>query len=80
MEIDIAIYSFNIVEIRDALVRASSRGVHVKLFTSYNKDKEVNPFFDELIDLVDLKYIGESRNTNDYYHMHQKFMIVVPGI
>ncbi len=82
-EIDIAMYSFNIPAIRDALYEAAEQGVQVNLFYSYNDSDGLKNFFaersnPELPENFHIQYMGTKSADESHYSMHHKFMIIDP--
>jgi phosphatidylserine/phosphatidylglycerophosphate/cardiolipin synthase-like enzyme len=75
-EIIIAMYSFNIEEIRDALVEAKNRGVKITIYYPYAKSDVLDEFLRETKQILNVQYVGKYETEEDYYHMHHKFMIV----
>jgi phosphatidylserine/phosphatidylglycerophosphate/cardiolipin synthase-like enzyme len=78
-EIQIAMYSFNITEIRDALVKAANRGVKVDIYLEYAKSDDYEIFFQPYKSALSLHYVAKYENEDEYYRMHHKFMLVDPG-
>ena len=75
----VAMYSFNLEEARDALVKARNRGVKVVLYYPYAKSDTLDEFLGDAKEKLDVRYIGKYESEEDYYHMHHKFMIVDPS-
>lgn len=78
-EIFIAMYSFNIVEIRDALLEASKKGVRVTIMYNLDRKWEFDQFFPSDVENLEIQYFPKVIYPDDNYHMHHKFMIVDPG-
>jgi phosphatidylserine/phosphatidylglycerophosphate/cardiolipin synthase-like enzyme len=78
-EIYIAMYSFNIAEIRDALESATDRGVSVKILYNHYRIGKLHEFLEDKIEKFDITYLAQNKGENDQYHMHHKFMIIDPG-
>ncbi len=76
-EIIIAMYAFDIVEIRDALIAAKNRGVKIKLLYTAAKSENINPFLAGLAEEISLIRIGENIDSVNY-SMHHKFMLIDP--
>lgn len=79
-EIYVAIYSFNIEAIRDALVKASERGVKVIVYYHYSKSYKMDEFLGDAKDKLEVRYVARFQNDENYYNMHHKFMIVDPDL
>jgi len=77
-EIYIAMYSFNIEKVRDALVDATNRGVEVIIYYPYDKSDALDEFLGDTKSKLDIRYVGKYEAEEDYYHMHHKFLIVDP--
>ena len=73
-EIVIAMYSFNIVEIKDALKAAARRGVKVKIAYEYANSLAFDEFITDAEDLIEIKYIGANKDEKNY-HLHHKFAV-----
>lgn len=72
--IELAMYSFDSLVIRDALIRAADRGVAVKIIFSSKHEVGENNFFSEAQDKIQLKFLDQKKG-----YMHHKFMIVDGG-
>ncbi len=79
-EIYIAMYSFNIEEIRDALVKAEERGVKVVLYYHNSKSLKMDEFLGDVKDKLDVRYVAKIEGGESYYNLHHKFMIVDPNL
>jgi phosphatidylserine/phosphatidylglycerophosphate/cardiolipin synthase-like enzyme len=83
-EIQIAIYSFNIDEIRDALIRAADRGVEVTIYYNNELKMPFNYFMRDAIEKINVVYIKRGRHDydliGDFYSMHHKLMIIDAGL
>jgi len=79
-EIYIAMYSFNINEIRDALGLAADRGVKVNIYYSYDKMEAFEQFISPIKDKINLSYIAIYEIGEQFYNMHHKFILVDPGL
>jgi hypothetical protein len=79
-EIHIAIYSFNIEEIRDELVKAKQRGVNVVIYYHYGKSDDFDEFLGDAKDILDIRYVAKYEKEEDYYNMHHKFMVSDLGL
>lgn len=79
-EIFVAMYSFSITEIRDAIKEAADRGVKVKII--YNTSRKLNfeEFTAGLEDAFEVVYLPMFKEPDDNYHMHHKFMIIDPEL
>jgi phosphatidylserine/phosphatidylglycerophosphate/cardiolipin synthase-like enzyme len=73
-EIVIAMYSFNISEIKDALKEAVNRGVKVKIVYEYANSKAFEEFINDARSSLDIKYIGVNKGEENY-HMHHKYAV-----
>lgn len=79
-EIYIAMYSFNIEEIRDELIEARKKGVNVVIYYHYGKSDDFDEFIGDAKGLLDVRYIAKYEKEEDYYNMHHKFMVIDPGL
>ena len=77
-EIKIAIYAFNIEEIKEALLRAQQRGVKITLLYAHVNGAAFEEFWDEAREKIPPIYIGGNIPSTNY-SMHHKFMLVDPG-
>lgn len=75
----VAVYSFNLDNIRIALFQAALRGVDVHLVYNYEDRDDFESFLSYMISFFKIKYLGDTKHDLYYYHMHHKFMIVDPG-
>lgn len=75
-EIYVAMYSFNIEAIRDALIKAEDRGVKVKVYYHYAKKDQMDEFKEDM----DVDYVAKFETSENYYNMHHKFIIVDPEL
>ncbi len=79
-EIFVAMYSFSIAEIRDALKAASDRGVDVRIIYNLNRKVKFEDFVSEMSDAFDVIYLPMFKKPDDNYHMHHKFIIIDPNL
>ncbi len=79
-EIYIAMYSFNMTEIRDVLLEAEDRGVKILLIANKSRMPEFQEFFKDAGDDFDIVYLPMFKEPDDNYNMHHKFMVVDPNL
>jgi phosphatidylserine/phosphatidylglycerophosphate/cardiolipin synthase-like enzyme len=79
-DIYVAMYSFNLTEIRDALKDAAERGVKVNIYYSYNKMDAFEPFIAAIKDKINVSYIAIYEIGEHFYNMHHKFILVDPTL
>lgn len=75
-EIYIAMYSFNIAQIKNALQEAKKRGIDITLIYNLQFKKNLETFLDDAIDSINLVYVENNEGSN--YLMHHKFMLIDP--
>ncbi len=76
-KIEIAMYSMDSVDIRDALFKAAERGVQVNLVFSDKHQISLQRFFENAPGGFQIVYVGKSA---DQVYMHHKFLIVDRGL
>lgn len=83
-EIQIAIYSFNIEEIRDALERAADRGVEVTVYYNHERNLQFDYFMGDAVEKINVVYIKRGWQDydliGDFYSMHHKLMVIDAGL
>ncbi len=77
-EIYIAMYSFNMTEVKDALVQAEERGVEVTIIANASRRTEFDEFFRDAKAQFEIIYLPMFKEPDDNYSMHHKFMAVDP--
>jgi len=75
-----SIYSFNLGDIRDALAKASDRGVDVTIIYNANRSLKFEAFLGNKKKKFTVFYAGVENEPEDHYSMHHKYMIVDPGL
>lgn len=78
-EIMIAIYAFNIEEIKQALLSAQARGVKVTLLYAHANGEAFQSFWRDAADRIPPVYIGGNIPSTNY-SMHHKFMLIDPSL
>lgn len=78
-EILVAIYAFNIEDIKQAMLRAHDRGVKVTLLYAYNNSADFETFWSDAAEKIAPVLIGGNIPSTNY-SMHHKFMLVDPGL
>lgn len=73
-DIVIAMYSFNMEEVKQALVAAAKRGVKIRIAYEYSNSADFDAFIKDAADFVEVKYIGV-KNDGSHYHLHHKYAI-----
>lgn len=77
-EIYIAMYAFNIEEIKYALKEATERGVQVTIFYNFERSSEFDDFLGAEADDFNIVWIAKNKKRDAHYSMHHKFMLVDP--
>lgn len=75
--INIAIYSFDIKEIKEEIMEAGQRGVRVEIFTTYEKKEQLKQLFSNNHKNINITFVGEEM-VGEVYNMHHKFIITDP--
>ena len=75
--IEMAMYSMDSVDIRDALFKAAERGVEVKLVFSNKHEIRLRQFFESAPSGIKIVYVG---NSIEKVYMHHKFLIIDRGL
>lgn len=76
-EIIIAMYSFDIEEIKQALLRARQRGIKISLLYSLANQPDFQIFWGDAFEQIPPIYIGGNIGSSNY-SMHHKFMLIDP--